>query len=181
MTAKAIAKEAGATFINVKTSTLIDKYVGETDKLVHGLFCLARKLAPSIIFIDEIDTLLSSRGGGNLGTKIYDTMQGIFLQEWDGLNTSAGAYGPVIVLGATNRPNDIDKSFLRRMPFILEIPLPDGKGRLDILSKILSKETLDNNIDLSTLAEVTEGFSGSDLKGVWFLSVLFAFICPHTK
>ena len=167
MTAKAIAKEAGATFINVKTSTLIDKYVGETDKLVHGLFCFARKLAPSIIFIDEIDTLLSSRGaGGSFGAKVYDTMQGIFLQEWDGLSTTTGANGPVIVLGATNRPNDIDKAFLRRMPFVLEIPLPDRKGRLDILTKILLKETLDNNVELGTLADVTDGFSGSDLKGV---------------
>ena len=165
MTAKAIAKEAGCTFINVKTSTLIDKYIGETDKAVTGLFKLARKLSPSVIFIDEIDTLLSKRGGGD-DHKAYATMQGLFLQEWDGLTTSdTESNGPVIVLGATNRPSCIDKAFLRRMPYIIEIPLPNCQGRLDILKKLLKTEEMESNIDLNSIAEATERFSGSDLKG----------------
>jgi SpoVK/Ycf46/Vps4 family AAA+-type ATPase len=72
---------------------------------------------------------------------------------------------PVIVLGATNRPNDIDKSFLRRMPFIVEVPLPNEVGRYDILKKMLSKEILENDVDLINLATMTTNYSGSDLKG----------------
>jgi SpoVK/Ycf46/Vps4 family AAA+-type ATPase len=150
--------------------------VGETDKLVRGLFNLARKLSPSVIFIDEIDTLLSSRKGGGENLKLYDTMQGLFLQEWDGLSTNNGENGPVIVLGATNRPSYIDKAFLRRMPFILEVPLPNLQGRHDILAKILKSEEMEGNIDLTALAAVTEGFSGSDLKGL-FCFVLFCLLC----
>ena len=92
-------------------------------------------------------------------------MQGLFLQEWDGLSSMNGDNGPVIVLGATNRPSSIDKAFLRRMPLVIEVPLPTSKSRHDILTKILKNEQMDANIDLMAIAEVMEGFSGSDLKG----------------
>ena len=111
LTAKAIAKEANATFIGLKASTIMDKWFGESDKLVTALFNLAHKLGPCIIFIDEIDTLLSNRGASQQLSPAMHSMQGLFLSEWDGLSSNKHE-APVIVLGATNRPNDLDKAFL---------------------------------------------------------------------
>jgi SpoVK/Ycf46/Vps4 family AAA+-type ATPase len=116
LTAKAIAKEANATFIGLKASTIMDKWFGESDKLVAALFNLAHKLGPTIVFIDEIDTLLSNRGTASQLSPAMHSMQGLFLSEWDGLSSRKDD-SPVIILGATNRPNDLDKAFLRRMPF----------------------------------------------------------------
>jgi ATP-dependent 26S proteasome regulatory subunit len=97
--AKAIVKECGATFINIKASAVMDKWLGESDKLIVALFSLARKLAPTVIFIDEIDTLLKKREGDHNSN--ISSMQGAFLTEWDGLSSMSSA--PVVVLGATNR------------------------------------------------------------------------------
>jgi SpoVK/Ycf46/Vps4 family AAA+-type ATPase len=181
MTAKAIAKEAGATFISIKASTVMDKWFGESDKLVTALFSLSRKLAPSILFIDEIDTLLKNRSSSNNNPAMH-SMQGVFLSEWDGLNSnmksevddeaasSSGSSNnaqtaPVVVLGATNRPMDLDSAFLRRMPVSVKLPIPDFNGRRDILLRMLRKENLAADVDFGELALRTEGFTGSDLRG----------------
>jgi SpoVK/Ycf46/Vps4 family AAA+-type ATPase len=178
--AKAIAKESGATFLNIKASSINDKYFGESDKLASALFSLARKLGPTVIFIDEIETLLRKRGSSDFGGAV-PSVQGVFLTEWDGLvvernqennnNNNNNSHivttrtPPVVVLGATNRPNDIDAAFLRRMPLRVQTLVPDYRGRLEILKAQLKKENLkDSDVDLEEIAEETEGFTGSDLK-----------------
>lgn len=126
------------------------------------MFSLARKLAPSIIFIDEIDTILFNRNKSSSHVA-YSSTLGIFLSEWDGLSASPNS-APVIVLGATNRPQDIDDAFRRRMPVSIETKTPDAMGRRDILEKMLSNEHLDETVSLEEVSVLTEGFSGSDLR-----------------
>ena len=162
LTATAIAKEAHATFIGLKASTIMDKWFGESDKLVKALFDLAHKLGPTIVFIDEIDTLLSNRGTASQLSPAMHSMQGLFLTEWDGISSRKDD-APVIVLGATNRPNDLDKAFLRRMPFQIEVKVPDQIGRLDILKKILKTENLDDDVDLLYIAEKSTNYTGANL------------------
>lgn len=159
MTAKALAKEANATFINVKTSTMLEKWLGESEKMATALFSLARKLAPTIIFIDEIDTVLMNREG--FSNANLSTMQGTLLAEWDGL---AGIEKPVIVLGATNRPHSMDKAFLRRMPVMIKVSPPSHGGRTDILRRQLRGQEVHADIDLDNISSITEGFTGSDLR-----------------
>jgi SpoVK/Ycf46/Vps4 family AAA+-type ATPase len=129
MLAKALAKESGATFINMHVSTLTDKWFGETNKLVAALFSLAQKMQPAIIFIDEIDSLLRERR--NNDHEITNMMKTEFMAMWDGLTT--GEDTRIIVLGATNRPNDIDSAVLRRMPKRFAIKLPSDEQRMKIL------------------------------------------------
>ena len=135
MLAKAIAKEAGTSFINIKSSALLDKYVGESDKLVDALFTLAHKIAPCVVFIDEIDTILKKREsfGGSSSGGAQSSMLGSLMAAWDGLATSST---PVLVLGATNRPMDIDPAFLRRMPLKIKTAEPDAANRKEIISKM---------------------------------------------
>jgi len=186
--AKAIAKEAGATFICVKASALLDKWFGESDRLVSALFSLGRKLSPSIIFIDEIETVLKKRNAMS-SHESSSSMQGVFLAEWDGLTVdpkkaaqlaSTGSnqvptsaeelkpHGPVVVLGATNRPNDLDAAFLRRMPVKIQTRMPDVQGRLEILQAQLKDEDWSGvegvALDLHHIAMQTAGYSGSDLR-----------------
>lgn len=159
----------------------MDKWLGETDKLVLALFSLARKLAPSVIFIDEIETLLRKRGASG-NTHAVQSMQGIFLAEWDGLSSSSSSStnafnkdAPILVMGATNRPGDIDEAFMRRMPLQINVPLPNSKAREEILLALLKSEVnpFENEVtgqkpaaplNLSLFSAVTEGFSGSDLR-----------------
>ena len=174
LTAKALASEAGATFINVKSADLMDKWLGESDKLVLAVFSLARKLAPTIIFIDEVDTLLRRREGDN--HHAVSTMQGTLLAEWDGIKTdnTHGRGAPVVVLGATNRPMDLDAAILRRMPVQVKTKMPELEGRVDILQKLLVQAgiggdsatgvNLDSAVDVHEIGLRTESYSGSDLK-----------------
>lgn len=145
---------------------MLEKYLGETEKSALALFSLARKLAPSVIFIDEVDTLLGRRDSSD-SNKHFAQMQGMFLQQWDGLSSNASEItAPVVVLGATNRPADIDKAFLRRMPYSIEIGLPDLAARIAILKKMLSKEIVDSTVNIEAIAGATLGYSGSDLREV---------------
>jgi len=160
MLAKSLAKESGANFINITVSTLTNKWYGESNKLVHALFSLARKVQPAIIFIDEIDCFLRERGKGD--HEATGMMKAEFMTEWDGLLTSESTR--IMVLGATNRPNDIDPAILRRMPKRFAIRLPDREQRRKILDLMLSKTSLSPSLDINLLATRTEGFSGSDLQ-----------------
>ena len=113
-------------------STLTDKWFGESNKLVSALFSLARKLQPSIIFIDEIDSFLRQRSSSD--HEVTGMMKAEFMSMWDGLNTTNDTR--ILVLGATNRPNDIDAAILRRMPKRFSIKLPDSQQRRNILKLV---------------------------------------------
>ncbi|KAH9970752.1 P-loop containing nucleoside triphosphate hydrolase protein [Lactifluus volemus] len=159
MLAKALAKESGATFINIAASVLTNKWFGESNKLVAGLFSLARKTQPSIIFIDEIDSFLRERSKGD--HEVTAMMKAEFMTLWDGLLSGSDR---ILVLGATNRIQDIDSAFLRRMPSQFTLPLPDAAQREKILSLMLRDVPLSPNFPMRLLAEYSKGKSGSDLK-----------------
>jgi len=165
MLAKALASESGACFINLHISTLTEKWYGDSNKLVNAVFSLARKLQPSIVFIDEIDAVLGTRRSGE--HEASGMVKAEFMTHWDGL-TSANSLGEpqrVVVLGATNRIQDIDEAILRRMPKKFPVTLPPAPQRLRILSLILKDTKVDrDNFDLHYLVKNMAGMSGSDIK-----------------
>lgn len=160
MLAKVIAKDCGATFINVRQSTLQNKWFGESQKLVRGLFSIARKCAPTIIFLDEIDLFFRERSGSD--HEVTSAMKSEFMSLWDGLTTSDKA--SITVLGATNRPFDIDVAILRRLPRTFLFDLPTLEQRKEIVQVQLQNQRKAAHFDLGQLAGQTEGYSGSDLK-----------------
>ena len=165
MLAKALAHESGATFINLHISTLTEKWYGDSNKLVNAVFSLARKLQPSIVFIDEIDAVLGTRRSGE--HEASGMVKAEFMTHWDGL-TSANASGhpqQILILGATNRIQDIDEAILRRMPKKFAVSLPSASQRLRILGLILRETKVDKaRFDLEYLVRVMAGMSGSDIK-----------------
>ncbi|XP_060646572.1 outer mitochondrial transmembrane helix translocase [Drosophila nasuta] len=158
--AKATAKEAGMRFINLDVAILTDKWYGESQKLASAVFSLAAKIQPCIIFVDEIDSFLRARNSND--HEATAMMKTQFMMLWDGLSTDPES--AVIVMGATNRPQDLDKAILRRMPAQFHISLPSEVQRGQILKLILATEEIDNNVDFNRLAKLTNGFSGSDLR-----------------
>ncbi|KNZ46502.1 adenosinetriphosphatase [Puccinia sorghi] len=154
MLAKTLAKESGAMFINIKPSDLSSKWFGESSKLVAALFSLSRKLQPSIIFIDEIDSFMRERSR-------TDHELFFLFRLWDGLATGSSR---ILVLGATNRPNDIDPAILRRMPKRIPVGLPDLQQRTKILKLLLKDIKMEEGLSVESLAEQTVNYSGSDLK-----------------
>ena len=165
MLAKALAHESGATFLNLHISTLTEKWYGDSNKLVNAVFSLARKLQPSIVFIDEIDAVLGTRRSGE--HEASGMVKAEFMTLWDGL-TSANTEGKaqrILVLGATNRIQDIDEAILRRMPKKFAVSLPSASQRLRILGLILKDTRVDKeHFDLEYLVRVMAGCSGSDIK-----------------
>lgn len=159
MIARALARESGVRFIAVNLATIMDKWVGETEKYIEALFSLARKISPVIIFVDEIDALTRRRG--SFDREWSSGMKSQLLTFWDGL--SAEAVSKIIVLGATNRPQDIDEAFLRRMPLQIQIDLPGIRERQDILRLLVEDVDGVEPIDIDAIAQLAEGFSGSDL------------------
>ncbi|XP_010917036.2 uncharacterized protein [Elaeis guineensis] len=162
MLAKAIANEAGASFINVSMSTVTSKWFGEDEKNVRALFTLAAKVAPTIIFVDEVDSMLGQR------TRVgeHEAMRKIkneFMMHWDGLLTKSGER--ILVLAATNRPFDLDEAIIRRFERRIMVGLPSVESRELILRKLLSKEKVEE-LDYREIATTTEGYSGSDLKNL---------------
>ncbi|ORY83609.1 40 kDa putative membrane-spanning ATPase [Protomyces lactucae-debilis] len=160
MLAKALASSSGATFINMQISTLTDKWFGESNKLVNALFSLARKLQPSIIFIDEIDAFLREREKND--HEAMAMIKAEFMSLWDGMATESDTR--IIVLGATNRPNDIDSAILRRMPKRFHVQLPDASQRRKILELVLRESKLEDDFAMDRVVLATAGMSGSAIK-----------------
>ena len=160
--AKAVAGESNATFISLVASELAQKFVGEGARIVRELFRLARRKAPAIIFIDEIDAIAAKRL--DIGTsgerEIHRTLTQL-LAELDGFNP----LDRVKVIAATNRIDVIDPALLRpgRFDRIIEVPLPNLKGRIEIF-KIHTRKMRIKDIDYERLAKMTEGASGADIK-----------------
>ncbi|XP_043688300.1 outer mitochondrial transmembrane helix translocase [Telopea speciosissima] len=159
MLAKAIAKESGAVFINVRISNLMSKWFGDAQKLVAAVFSLAYKLQPAIIFIDEVDSFLGQRR--NTDHEALTNMKTEFMALWDGFTTDQNAR--VMVLAATNRPSELDEAILRRLPQAFEIGIPDCSERAKILKVILKGEKVEDDIDFDHIARLCEGYTGSDL------------------
>ena len=159
--AKAIASECNSTFFNISASSLTSKWVGESEKTVKSLFKLAYKKAPSIIFIDEIDSILSKRNESeNEATKRLKTE---FLIQFDGLGSNNNAR--LLVIAATNRPMDLDEALLRRLPKRVYCGPLDERGRFEFIKKVINRvETKLSDNDIIEVAKMTNGYSNSDLK-----------------
>ncbi|CAR28208.1 ZYRO0D16346p [Zygosaccharomyces rouxii] len=171
MLARSVATESHSTFFSVSASTLTSKYLGESEKLVRALFAVAKKLSPSIIFVDEIDSIMGSRSneGENESSR---RIKNEFLVQWSSLSSAAAGKQSgseedderVLVLAATNLPWSIDEAARRRFVRRQYIPLPEPETRSVQLSKLLShqKHTLSEE-DFLELVELTDGYSGSDI------------------
>ncbi|KDO87282.1 hypothetical protein CISIN_1g000858mg [Citrus sinensis] len=163
MLAKAVATEAGANFINISMSSITSKWFGEGEKYVKAVFSLASKIAPSVVFVDEVDSMLGRRE--NPGEhEAMRKMKNEFMVNWDGLRTKDKER--VLVLAATNRPFDLDEAVVRRLPRRLMVNLPDAPNREKIIRVILAKEELASDVDLEGIANMADGYSGSDLKNL---------------
>ena len=160
--AKAVAREAQANFIATKSSDLLSKWYGESEQQIARLFARARQVAPTVIFIDELDSLVPARGGGLGEPQVTERVVNTILAEMDGLEELQS----VVVIGATNRPTLIDPALLRpgRFDELIYVPVPDQAGRRRILSIHTGKMPLADDVDLDVLAERTERFTGADLE-----------------
>ena len=163
--AKAIAHECQANFISIKGPELLTMWFGESEANVRDVFDKARAAAPCVMFFDELDSIAKARGGtsGDAGGA-SDRVINQILTEMDGMNAKKN----VFVIGATNRPEQIDPAILRpgRLDQLIYIPLPNEASRLDILQATLKNSPVSPKVDLSFLAKHTHGFSGADLAEV---------------
>ena len=168
MIAKAIASQSKSMFFNISASSLMSKWIGESEKLVRTLFALASFYQPSVVFIDEIDSLLTSRSENeNEASRRIKTE---FLVQLDGAGTNIE--DRILIIGATNRPQEIDDAFVRRLSKRLYIPLPNKISRKQLIMRVLEKERQNNNKyditeeDIDDIINRTKGYSGSDLINV---------------
>jgi SpoVK/Ycf46/Vps4 family AAA+-type ATPase len=166
MIAAATASEIDGYFISVDAASIMSKWLGEGEKNVAKLFNNARKMLadnkPVIVFVDEIDSLLGTRGqevGGEV--RVRDQ----FLKETDGLNDK-GKQLHLYIIGATNKPWTLDQPFIRRFPKRILIPLPDNDARMAQFRLYTAPLTLAEDVDLATLARLSDGYSGSDIKDI---------------
>ncbi len=163
--AKAVANRTDATFIRVVGSELVQKYIGDGAKLVRDIFEMARKKAPSIIFIDELDAIATIRLNDTSGAdrEVQRTLMQL-LSEMDGFDSR----GDVRIIAATNRPDALDPAILRpgRFDRVVEVPMPDIEAREHIIKIHIENMTISNDIDFGKLAKLTEGSSGADLKAI---------------
>ena len=151
--------------MSIKGPELFSKWVGESEEAVRALFRKARRVAPSIIFFDEIDALGSERGGVGGGSKVGDRVLAQMLTEMDGVEDGMGQ---VTILAATNRPDMIDKALMRpgRIDKVVYVPLPDKRTRLEILKVHTKGKPLAEDIQLDILKELTKGYSGAEIAAV---------------
>lgn len=160
MIGKCIASQVKATFFSISASSLTSKWVGEGEKMVRALFYLARKMQPSVIFVDEIDSLLSQRSENeNEGSRRIKTE---FLVQFDGVGTSNE--DRILLIGATNRPQEIDEAARRRLVKRIYVPLPEAEARKSMVRNLITG--YNNSLgeqDFNCIARDTDGYSGSDM------------------
>ncbi|KAK2959383.1 putative Vacuolar protein sorting-associated protein 4A [Blattamonas nauphoetae] len=162
--AKAVATECRTTFFNIKASSIVSKWRGDSEKLVRVLFELARFHSPSTIFIDELDALIGQRGGDGMEHEGSRRMKTELLIQMDGLNNDMAAR--VFVLGASNLPWDLDAAMLRRLEKRILVGLPDMPTRLSMFHQNLPVDRTDGSLQYEQYATKTEGYSGADVKAV---------------
>ena len=162
--AKAVAREAEANFIATKSSDLLSKWYGESEQQITRLFQRARQVAPCVIFIDELDSLVPARGSGAGEPQVTERVVNTILAEMDGLEELQS----VVVIGATNRPNLIDPALLRpgRFDELVYVGVPNAEGRRRILAIQTQKMPLASDVDLDEVARKTDRFTGADLEDV---------------
>lgn len=160
--AKAVANECGANFIAVKGAKLMSQYIGEAEKGVSEVFRKARQAEPTVLFIDEIESLLPKRHMGGEGAGVVDRVISQFLIEMDGIEELNG----VVVLAASNRIDMIDDALLRsgRFELHIEIPYPDREGRVEIFNIHIKSKPVASDVNVGILADMTEGMSGADIE-----------------
>ncbi|KAG0360311.1 hypothetical protein BG005_011008 [Podila minutissima] len=160
MLAKAVSQESKATFFSISASSLTSKFVGESEKLVRTLFAIAQELQPSVIFIDEVDSILTERSESE--HEASRRLKTEFLLQFDG--TGSNSDDRVLVMGATNRPQELDEAARRRFVKRIYIPLPEAETRLGLLKKLLQGQDYKlSAAEFQNLVQYTEGYSGSDL------------------
>jgi transitional endoplasmic reticulum ATPase len=159
-----VANETRVNFLSVKGPELLSKFVGESERGVREVFHKARQAAPCLVFFDEIDALLATRGAGASDGRVGDRVIGQFLAELDGVEELKG----VLVLGATNRPDLLDPALLRpgRFDLHLEIPLPDRDAREAIARIALRGKPHEPEVTPADLAARTERYSGAEIQAV---------------
>jgi transitional endoplasmic reticulum ATPase len=164
MIAKAVATTSEANFISVKGPELLSKWVGESEKGVREIFRKARQAAPCIVFFDELDAVAPRRGRSKGDAHVTERVISQMLTEMDGLEDLKG----VVVIGATNRPDIIDEALLRpgRFDRILEVPFPDKDAIKEILKIHTKKKPLDSAVNLDSLVELTDGYTGADIAAI---------------
>ncbi|AOA65350.1 AAA ATPase [Komagataella phaffii CBS 7435] len=171
--AKAVATEVSANFISVKGPELLSMYFGESESNIRDIFDKARAAAPTVVFLDELDSIAKARGNslGDAGGA-SDRVVNQLLTEMDGMNAKKN----VFIIGATNRPDQIDPAILRpgRLDQLIYVPLPDEPARLSILQAQLRKSPIEPGLDLQEIAKITKGFSGADLSYIAQRAAKFA-------
>jgi len=161
--AKAVANEVRANFITVKGPELLSKWVGESEKGIRQIFHKARQVAPSIIFFDEIDALVTIRGRSH-DSGVSDKVTAQLLTEIDGVSK----FNDVLIMASTNRPDLLDKALLRpgRFDRLIFVDMPDKKARTEIFKVHTQNMSLSKNVNAEKLAEKTEGYNGADIEAV---------------
>ena len=170
--AKAVANESGVNFISIKGPQLISRYVGESERGVRETFRMAKHAAPTILFLDEIDSLVPRRGSSSTDAHVTERVISQFLSEMDGIEELKG----VVVLAATNRLDLVDPAILRsgRFDLLFELPVPDEKTREEIFKIHTKNKPLEKDVDLKKLANQMEGRTGSDIEFVCRKASMFA-------
>ena len=161
--AKAVAKMTESNFISVKGPELLSKWVGESEKGVREIFRKARQAAPCIVFLDEVDAIVPIRGTGS-GSHVTENVVSQILTEIDGLEELHN----VLIIGATNRLDIVDPAILRpgRFDRIIQVPMPDAKGRENIFKIHTKKKPLEKDVDYAKLVDLSDGFSGAEIAAV---------------
>jgi SpoVK/Ycf46/Vps4 family AAA+-type ATPase len=181
MIAKAIASESNAKFFNISSSSLVSKWIGESEKLVRTLFAVASLDQPSVIFIDEIDSLLTSRVENEC--EASRRIKTEFLVQLDGAGTKSE--DRILIIGATNRPQEIDDAFIRRMSKRLYIPLPNSVSRRQLVETIMKKNKFPkydiSENDLNIIVEKSKSYSGSDMMNVCKEASMMSIRSAHDK